>query len=95
MCEDPFFELPGARKEKAEEQGAPAASETRRCARSQYAVASEPNPPSSHSLRRALNDQDIAVAAEQIEDNILTNALDGIIEEVEYYLNSAFGLPEK
>jgi len=35
------------------------------------------------TLRRALNDQDIALAAEKIEDNIVTDALDGVIEEVE------------
>ncbi|GMH86935.1 hypothetical protein TL16_g10698 [Triparma laevis f. inornata] len=44
------------------------------------------------TLRRALNDQDIGVAAEKIEDNILTGALDLVIEEVEGYLNFAFGL---
>ncbi|GMI11378.1 hypothetical protein TrVE_jg4950 [Triparma verrucosa] len=44
------------------------------------------------TLRRSLNDQDIGVAAERIEDNILTGALDLIIEEVEGYLNFAFGL---
>ena len=47
------------------------------------------------TLRRALNDQDIASAAETIEDNILENALGGVIEEVESYLNAAFTLDEK
>lgn len=46
------------------------------------------------TLRRALNDQDISSAAEKIEDNIVENALDGVIEEVEMYLNSAFEIDE-
>jgi len=44
------------------------------------------------TLKRSLNDHDISVAAEKIEDNILENALDGIIEEVESYLGPAFSL---
>jgi hypothetical protein len=46
------------------------------------------------TLKRPLNDQDISAAAEKIEDNIIENALDGVIEEVELYLNSALLVEE-
>jgi len=47
------------------------------------------------TLIRPLNEQDIALAAERIEDNIVTAALDSVIEEVETHLNAAFALPER
>ena len=46
----------------------------------------------ANTLKRSLNDHDISMAAEKIEDNILENALDGIIEEVESYVGAAFSL---
>jgi len=39
-----------------------------------------------------LTDEDISLACEKIEDNILTRALDGVIEEVEYYMDAAYSL---
>ena len=44
--------------------------------------------------RPSLTDDDIVLACEKIEDNILTRALDGIIEEVEYYMDNAFSLQQ-